>query len=207
MDLDETGNVIREDLLIRCDPSKKIITGEASANTFAQVPPERLRRAFPHARLILCLRHPVDRAFSHYRMLQRFSKEGRRIPFRPVNFLSDFNDDMARVQNGGNGYFAGLSFYSRRLKAWSKAFGTERIFIVRTEDLYERVHALQILTELCHFLGIEDFDFQDVLDVMVNVAEAEEQLDPEARSSLFSYYLSDVQDLEAFTGRKFCWNP
>lgn len=206
LDLDDNGGIVKEELLIRRDPLAKFITGEASANTFAQVPPIRLKQAYPDAKLILCLRHPVDRAYSHYRMLQRFAHEGRRIPFHPIDFVSDFKDDLGRVQWGEQGYFAGVSFYTTRLKRWAQIFEMENIYIVRTEDLPQQISTQRILSVLCHFLDIRDYDFSGVLQLMVNKA-GEQELDPQLRNDLFEYFRKDVQELEEFTGRNFNWNP
>ncbi len=204
MDLDENGGIIKEVLLLHRDPLAKVVTGEASANTFAQVPPERLKSAYPEAKLILCLRHPVDRAFSHYQMLQRFVTEGRRIPLRLTDFKSDFLTDITRTKTNGKGYFAELSFYAERLKNWARIFGEERISIVRTEDLSEKETAQRILSDLCGFLNIRDYEFSDVLKFIINKS-GNSVLDPILRRELFGYYERDVQKLEEFTGRKFNW--
>jgi len=183
------------------DPTLSCITGEASANTFAQVPPTRLRAVFPDVRLILCLRHPVDRAYAHYRMLKRFADEGRRIPFQITDFQTDFIDDFARK---GGGYFAGVSLYAKRLKKWAAAFGLERIALIRTEDLADTIAARDILDHLCVELEIGQFDFSEVLQSKENVS-GQVLPDSELRRELMKYYTRDIEELESFTGRKFHW--
>lgn len=205
-DLDADGGLIAEELLITRHPEKQAITGEASANTFARVPPRRLFHAFPKAKLILCLRHPVDRAFAHYRMLERFAAEGRRIPIRLTDFRSDFIEDIRRVRKGETGYFAGPGFYTENLKAWTNVFGGDQVFLIRTEDLHDLQLAQRVLDDVCSYLKIENYDFAAILTEKVNVAPSR-KLDPALRAELFAFYEEDIFNLEHFTGRKMDWNP
>ena len=186
------------------DPGLPVITGEASANTFAQVPPQRLHRAFPKAHLILCLRHPVDRACAHYRMLERFAAEGRKLPLKLTTFSHDFEQDVARVLQGGGGYFAGPSFYSRNLANWLRVFDKDQISLIRTEDLKIPDVASGILQEICAHLGIASFDFSRVMQEAVNVSHGP-ALDPVVRQQLMQYFIEDIRRLEDLAGRMFDW--
>ena len=194
---------VKQALTIPRDPELPCITGEASANTFAQVPPERLHKALPEAHLILCLRHPVDRAYAHYRMLARFAAEGRRIPFRVTNFRDDFRADIKRP-NGG--YFAGVSLYTERLKRWTSIYGRECITIVRMEDLQDIRSAQAILGQICAALGIGLFDFSTILETKENVS-GEQLHDKVLRQELMVFFADDIRALETFTGRNFQWTP
>lgn len=55
-----------------------LITGEASTDYFThEQAPTRIAEAFPHLKLILLLRDPVARAYSHYQMYRRIGWEQR----------------------------------------------------------------------------------------------------------------------------------
>lgn len=205
LDINKRGEIIKEDLLFKRIPELEVITGEASANTFAQVPPGRLHNAYPNAKLILCLRHPVDRAYSHYQMLKRFAEQGRRVPIQFTEFERDFKTDMDNSRKSGKGFFASISLYSERLKQWLEIFGPDHIFIIRTEDLHEHHSAQIVMSALCQFLGLPDFNFERVLDKMVNKS-SKPSLDPTLRSVLFDYYNADIAALEKLTGRNFNWH-
>ena len=200
-ELTKQGRAYSTTLTIHRDPDTVPITGEASANTFAQVPPERLKKAYPQAKLILSLRHPVDRAFAHYKMLLRFAMEGRRLPIVLHDFKSDFVRDF---RAGANGIFAPVSLYTERLKAWTAVFGEEAICIVRSEDLRDKTTAQNVMNTCGKFLGLGKHDYADVLNIPVNISGSE-HLDADLRSELFEYYQRDISHLEAFTGRKFHW--
>lgn len=206
MDINDKGEIITEDLMFRRPPGLEVITGEGSANTFAQVPPKRLYNAYPNAKLILCLRHPVDRAYSHYQMLKRFAEQGRRVPIQFTDFEQDFKTDIETGRESGKGYFASISLYSERLNQWLKVFNHKRVFIIRTEDLHEHQSAQVVMSALCHFLELPDFNFEKVLGHVVN-KRSENLLDPALRSTLFAYYKADIATLEKLTGRSFNWHP
>lgn len=200
-ELTKQGRAYSTTLTIHRDPGTVPITGEASANTFAQVPPERLKKAYPRAKLIVSLRHPVDRAFAHYKMLLRFAMEGRRLPIVLHDFKSDFVRDF---RAGPAGIFAPISLYTARLKAWTAVFGEEAIHIVRSEDLREIKSGQKVMNACGAFLGLEHHDYTEVLGIPVNISGSE-HLDADLRSELFEYYQRDISNLEAFTGRKFHW--
>jgi hypothetical protein len=201
-ELDAEKHVTSTVLEISRDPNRPAITGEASANTFAQVPPARLRRVFPDAKLILCVRHPVDRAYAHYMMLTRFAEEGRRLAFPLTDFKSDFITDFQR-NNGG--YFAQVSLYSQRLWQWANVFGPDQIAIIRSEDLDNPIQAQEQLVGICTHLGIDHFDFSGILQQKENVS-GQSIPDPALREELMSFYQEDIRALESFTGRKFDWS-
>src|SRR3954469_7821227 len=73
---DESGDRNIVTVVVEREPDVRYITGEASANTFHDVDPALLHRHLPDTKLILVVRNPVERAFSHHRMYQRFYAAG-----------------------------------------------------------------------------------------------------------------------------------
>jgi hypothetical protein len=69
---DEAGTSKPTTIVVERQPDVHYITGEASANTFYDVAPSMLHRYLPDTRLIVLLRNPVERAYSHHRMYQPF---------------------------------------------------------------------------------------------------------------------------------------
>jgi len=70
------------------------ITGEASSShLFVPFVPERLFRVAPDTTLIGVLRHPVDRAFSHWWMFHCFGTE-------PRSFEQAIEENLARLADG-----------------------------------------------------------------------------------------------------------
>jgi hypothetical protein len=205
MDLDRKGKLIKEGLLVTAT-EEPVITGEATATTFAQVPPLRLKEAYPEARLILSLRHPVDRAYSHYSMLKRFVEEGRRVPIELTDFQQDFLTDIKRWRKGEPSYFAGISYYAERLATWQEVFYEKQLYILTAEDLGNPEKARTILQDICAFLSVQPYEFDDVVNAKVN-KDIRANLDPDVRKECFEYYRDDIAMLERITGRTFNWHP
>lgn len=186
------------------NPGRREVTGEASANTMAQVKPNVLYRYFPEVKLIAILREPVARAFSHYRMLQRFSAEGRRLPFTPTNFTDDTAREIEQLLSGGKSYFIKQGIYHMPLKEWIDQFGRKQIKVFITEHLAKRESALAIMAELTQFLEIEKFDFENVMDSKFNVS-AESPVPGGAREMLEDFYRSHNEELSKLLERELPW--
>ena len=104
----------------------------------------RAAEAVPDAKLILLLRHPVDRAYSHYRERVRnraetlsFEEAIDREPERLASEVERMRADPAYVswEHEHHGYLA-QSRYDELLPAWLDRFPRERFLILRSEDLY-----------------------------------------------------------------------
>lgn len=197
------GNLATEELTFSRPPGR-VVTGEASANTFSQVPPGRLLKAMPAGLFILMLRDPVERAFSHYRMYQRFRQEGRKLPFRLIDFTSDVQREISAIQRGGKSYFVAPGMYDIRLREWSEACG-DQLIILRSEDLARTSKAAAIMDGLIKRLDLEPHDFNKVLQDQHNVSGSA-TIPDEARARLRSFYDPHIQAVEALLDRQMHWD-
>ncbi len=87
--------------------------------------PERLNRYNPRARLILCLRNPVDRSLSQYRHEIRFG----RAPHRLDGFWDAVKRNPSYLEQG---------MYATHLERWLEHVPRSRIHVVDYEDVVER---------------------------------------------------------------------
>lgn len=182
------------------------ITGEASAPTFYQGKPETVKAYLPDLKLILMLRNPVDRAYSHFLMYQRFKKEKRwRYRFRSDDFLSVIEKEIQQTDNGKKTDIVGPGKYVAHLKHWVATFGKENIFIIRTEDMKNIALANQIMNDLCTFLSIPIHDFSAELKQQYNVAPKKNTIPEAAKDVLEKYYAPSVKELENYLRRDFNW--
>jgi hypothetical protein len=180
------------------------ITGEASANYFSQASPDILKSYYPKARLIICLRDPVERAFSHYRMLKRFAAEGRSLPFRPDNFHDDSIVEIEAIKSGGKSYFVAPGMYLSNLLKWESSFPASQLLVIRAEDLQDPRTASDIMNELCEYLEIREFDFGGILSRKFNVSDKVNVPGP-AADILRAFYKPHVGALEQHLQRKMHW--
>jgi len=138
-----------------------VITGEATPYAlFHPLAPRRLREVAPAARLIVLLRNPVDRAYSHYRLErsrgdetldfataldaepQRLEGEEARLARDPAS-ASDPHKHASYMARGE---------YARQLERWLEVFPREQILVIRSEDLYEKT--AETFASVAQFLGI-----------------------------------------------------
>lgn len=128
------------------------VVGEASP-LYLRAPgaPERLARSVPDARLVVILRQPVERAYSHYVFMRQHGAE-------PAPTFAE----AIRQEDAGERreWFSGLqhlstSLYAPGLQRYLDRFGSERVRIYLYEDWRDEPAAF--LDDLCRFLGIAPF--------------------------------------------------
>ena len=170
-ELDGRGNLFIEHLKIKRHPEAHYLTGEASANTFYQANPRILHHYLPNIKLILLLRNPVDRTYSHYRMLRRFQKEGRQVG-ELLGFETEMLKAIDAVRKGRKHKLLSPSLYIQQMNRWLGVFPLEQFFIIRMEDLQRPGKAKKVMMELCQFLDISEHDFSEILTQKYNTAPA-----------------------------------
>ncbi len=123
------------------------ICGEASTNytRWPQVPqvPARIYENLPGVRLIYMMRHPVDRAYSHY--LHRHTKE----VYPGESFIKTFEEFVA-----DDPMCLDSSDYMLQIKQYLEFFEPESFLFLFTEEL--RTEPASVLGRVCRFLGVED---------------------------------------------------
>jgi len=137
------------------------ITGEASPYyLFHPLAPQRLAREFPDVRLIVLLRDPVERAYSHYKERVRHGAEW-------LSFEAALDAEPARLRGEAErivrepGYrsvahedhsYVAQGRYLDMLPGWFELFPRERFHIVASEEFYENPD--RVVTDVWSFLGL-----------------------------------------------------
>ncbi len=146
---------------------RPFITGEASTGYI--VIPQALRRIahiLPHTKLILLLRNPVDRAYSHYHDTLRGGHE-------PFSFEDALHQEKARIGHRWKkmleegvyslevDYYAYLriGIYIHQVKVLMSLFPREQIIILENEKLSRRPDA--VLTQVVSFLELPSWKFSN----------------------------------------------
>jgi hypothetical protein len=138
------------------------VTGEATPYAlFHPLAPRRLREIAPEAKLIVLLRNPVDRAYSHY-LLERargdelldFSAALDAEPHRLKDEEAKLSRDPTYRSAAHRHYsYTARGDYAPQLERWFELFPREQLLIVRSEDLYRR--SAETFARVAGFLGIE----------------------------------------------------
>ncbi len=115
---------------------------------YSQPAQERIRALIPHAKLIVILRDPVERAHSNWTHLWSAGLE-------PVgDFVSACAEEDARVAAGWADFwrYIRLGKYGEQLENLFLRFPREQVFILRYRALIDA--PAQTLDDICQFLGV-----------------------------------------------------
>jgi len=109
-----------------------------------------------NAKIIICLRSPVERAFSQYKMNLRL---GLATKCFTEEFFQDYNLSVKHWANAHLYYELGL--YSEQIKRYTDVFPKSQIKIILFDDI--RQGKDNIIEELSEFLGVnsELFNFEE----------------------------------------------
>lgn len=112
---------------------------------------ERIKKDVPDTKIIALLRHPIERAFSHYRMLYKSGHEIRSFEQAIEDILSG-NTKLKNYDDPDSNYVFG-SEYGKILKSFYDRFPKDKILILTTDQLKQNPE--QTLEELFQFLEID----------------------------------------------------
>ena len=133
------------------DVSGEQAVGEASTtNLVVPGAAELIARDAPKARIVAILRHPVDRAFSHF--CHFVSAGGEDLD----NFAAAVREEPSRHAAGYpfTYQYLGWSRYSAQLRPFIDLFGRERVLVHLYDDLCR--DAEQVVRSTFRFLGVDD---------------------------------------------------
>jgi hypothetical protein len=110
----------------------------------------RINEKIPNAKIIIILRNPIERVFSHFLMDIR---EGKLSP--ESNFISTILLDSKKPSKkwGDSNLFLECGMYSKQIKEYIEAFGKDSILILTFDDLIKSKECF--LKRIYAFLGIE----------------------------------------------------
>lgn len=143
--------------LFRFAKGKKAIGEISNSYLYSSVAAENIRRDFPEMKVVMILRQPAERAYSHYLANLR---DGRTtLAFRP-----EVEHDDAKVRHGwsiSHCYYE-LGCYADQVERFQKLFPAAQLRIYLFDDLKKDNRAL--VRDLFEFLGLRQ-------DVTINYDE------------------------------------
>lgn len=131
--------------------TKEKAIGEASA-LYLYIPKaaERIRHHVPHAKLIVILRNPVERAYSAFIFQKRDGLEPN------LDFAQALKEEESRMKNNWVPiyYYQDMGFYYHQIKRYFDMFPQEQIKLYLHDDFI--LNPLRILQDAFQFLGVDD---------------------------------------------------
>jgi hypothetical protein len=186
------------------------VSGEASPYyMFHPLAAQRAASCCPAAKIIVLLRNPVDRAYSHYR-------ERRKNQVEPLSFRAALEAEEGRLAGEVSRILESPAYYSEKhdfysylargrylehLRPWLEAFPREQVLILRSEDMFSDPHST--VAEIHRFLGLPAVPLHDVQPFN---GMPTQRLEPQDQMWLADYFRPSVAELERYLGRSFAWD-
>ncbi len=200
-ELDQDGVLFEERIGFSRDASKHYVTGEASADTFCDADPTLLKELLPELHLVLLLRDPSLRAFSHHRMFQRFQSEGRDLGFVVGDFTTDMRAEMQEMANGHVTPCLSPSLYANNLKRWQDIWGSQ-LLTVFSSELDDSAAFPGAMARILEHLALPAHPY--ALAQRYNQAPAA-AMPSEIHAELQSFFAPHDRKLENLLGRPLGW--
>jgi hypothetical protein len=191
------------------ESKRKGITGEASPYyIFHPHVPKRIFQIMPKIKLIILLRNPVDRAYSHYHHQVKMGTELLSFKEAIKKEESRLKPEMMKMLNDENYHSLPYQYYSylargryvEQLKAWMNLFPMKQFLIVKSEDFY--LNPEVIFHHVLDFLGLPNFKIQQYTK---NNAGDYPKLDLQLRNELLEYFKPYNHQLYKYLGVDFNW--
>lgn len=187
------------------------LVGEASPYyMFHPAAADRVKSMLPYAKVIMLLREPVARAYSHYwdRVSTGFEDattfEGA-VAAEPRR-LADVDD--ARFAEPGYAHFShehhsylARGRYAEQLVRWQQLFGPDQLLVLEFERMKTEPDVL--LREVLAFLDLPPCPTIDLR--ARNERKSQPPMSTSTRESLRDYFRPYNQQLAELTGREFSW--
>lgn len=187
----------------------RVLTGEASPYyLYHPLAPERAAQAVPRAKLLLLLRDPVERTFSHWREQVRNGVETLGFEQALAAEAERVGDDEARLARGEittsfaheQQSYAAQSEYDTGLARWLTHFPREQLHVVVSEDYYR--DPVAAVAGALDFLGLEPS--RSSAGRTLNAAPGA-GMEPGTRQALTERFAPSVRRVEELCGRSFPW--
>lgn len=109
---------------------------------FSPEAPARIANDLPGVRLVFCLRHPVDRAYSHYWFRARINSLKAAVDFSDIIRGKEDDEDLVAV-----------GFYADQLKRYLEHFPREQLLVTLYDDL--RADSAAYVSRIFEFIGVD----------------------------------------------------
>ncbi|MFK7801965.1 MAG: sulfotransferase [Anaerolineae bacterium] len=132
-----------------------IVTGDATPDTlYYPALAQRLKAAYPNIKLIILLRDPVARAYSHYWMVKNQLAEVRSWEEVVEDVLASFPSAplaLSDLENHGFDYLSS-SCLLPYIKAWLEVFPADQLLFVKSDQLFSA--PAETVDQILAFIGL-----------------------------------------------------
>ncbi len=174
---------------------------------------ERASALVPEARLVVMLRDPVKRAFSHW-------QHNRRLGVEPLDFAAALDAEAERLAGEEERIRADPSYdpwnhnmlsytergrYAAQLRTWLTHYPEDRLLVLRSEDFYTDTPAT--FDRVVDFLQLDPWRPPEFANWSYSRGggPAKERIDSDLSAALARSFVTDNRELEAMLGWDARW--
>lgn len=172
--------------------------------------PKRIYSVKPNTKFIVVLRNPSERAFSHYKHVQGYNNELKKLNFKEALQLENkmithaldnldydpYNSARALYNYG----FLRKGYYAKHIKHWFNYFSESQFHFLDFNDLISNNE--NTFDSLYKFLDIQK---EARVFPKYNTALYESEMDNELRQILNNHFSEKNLELYSLLGRSFKW--
>lgn len=142
------GNLKGYQSLYRKSKGYKAIGDASPSYLWEAGVPKRIHDVSPNARIVVLLRDPVERAYSHYVMHTRAAIElgEKYLPFADVMQPGNWNDKIFKM-------LVEPGMYYGQVLRYFETFGREHVGVYLTKDL--KKDPRNVMTAICRHIGVD----------------------------------------------------
>lgn len=172
-----------------------VVVGEATPiYLYWKAAPARMRAYNPDLKLVVLLRNPIERAFSHWNMQRSRGRE--HLGFEEaVHGERDRAREALPLQDRAHSY-VDRGFYSVQLERLWGCFGRDRVLVLRSDAL--RTDPAPALDRITRFLGIDPFE--GVRARSANARRYEAPMGDAIGDRLRTAFREEIETLETLLG-------
>lgn len=182
------------------DYSKKIV-GEKTPNLlYLKYVYPLIQAVNPFVKLIICLRNPITRAYSHWRMIKNKYKNIKSFE-EEIQFEIDYTLDENITAYTASRHFIKRGFYYEQLIELFKWFPRHNILILFQEELLKST--TDYYNKVFDFLNVGNFQTKNEI---VYETENKQYINPLIYNKLKAIYKDSTERLEQLLNIKTGWN-
>lgn len=136
------------------------MAGEATTSYLAHPLPvaRRMHEMTPHAKIIVMLRDPKDRAYSHYHFARREGYETAPTFEEALELEAERHAEFLRGDMTGHPWhlYQGQGEYARHLERWNEYFPVKDMLVIQFDDFAARPK--EVLARVWDHIGVRQVD-------------------------------------------------
>jgi hypothetical protein len=174
------------------DTANGQITGEGASIYFGRmISLDRIKRDLPHVKIIVLLRNPIDRLYSHFCHMRKWIPDWKNKYDSFENFLNSAREE--------DNYLIEKGIYVRPLSKWFDVFGSQ-VMVIESETLFKAPQ--KICDDIFSWLGVDAFELKNFEKLNSSSLST---IKPQTRKTLKAFYASYNKELYELIGYKMQW--